>query len=58
MLSVNVPCRTRAVAAKDFTRRDANGLGLVRRIENMVGEIPAYRGEVEHRRRRRCVSWR
>lgn len=35
--------------AKDFTGRDANGLGLVRRIENMVTEIPAYRGEVEHR---------
>jgi len=46
---VNVPCRTRAVAAKDFTGRDANGLGLVRRIENMVAEIPAYRAEVEHR---------
>ncbi len=49
MLSANVPCRTRAVAAKDFTGRDANGLGLVRRIENMVAEIPAYRAEVEHR---------
>jgi len=49
VLSVNVPCRTRAVAAKDFTGRDANGLGLVRRIENMVAEIPAYRAEVEHR---------
>jgi len=49
MLSVNVPCRTRAVAAKDFTGRDANGLGLVRRIENMVAEIPDYRAEVEHR---------
>jgi len=49
VLSANVPCRTRAVAAKDFTGRDANGLGLVRRIENMVAEIPAYRAEVEHR---------
>ena len=49
VLSANVPCRTRAVAAKDFTGRDANGLGLVRRIENMVAEIPAYRTEVEHR---------
>jgi len=49
VLSANVPCRTRAVVAKDFTGRDANGLGLVRRIENMVAEIPAYRAEVEHR---------
>jgi len=49
VLSVNVPCRTRAVAAKDFTGREANGVGLVRRIENMVAEIPAYRAEVEHR---------
>ncbi len=49
VLSANVPCRTRAVAAKDFTGRDANGLGLVRRMENMVAEIPAYRAEVEHR---------
>jgi len=49
VLSVNVPCRTRAVAAKDFTGRDANGVGLVRRMENMVAEIPAYRSEVEHR---------
>jgi len=49
VLSVNVPCRTRAVAAKDFTGRDANGVGLVRRMENMVAEIPAYRAEVEHR---------
>jgi len=49
VLSANVPCRTRAVAAKDFTGRDANGVGLVRRIENMVNEIPAYRAEVEHR---------
>jgi len=49
VLSVNVPCRTRAVAAKDFTGREANGVGLVRRMENMVAEIPAYRSEVEHR---------
>jgi len=49
VLSVNVPGRTRAMAAKDFTGRDANGIGLVRRIENMVAEIPAYRSEVEHR---------
>jgi len=41
VLSVNVPCRTRAVAAKDFTGREANGVGLVRRIENMVAEILA-----------------
>jgi hypothetical protein len=27
VLSVNVPCRTRAMAAKDFTGRDANGAG-------------------------------
>jgi len=37
------------VAAKDFTGRDANGVGLVRRIENMVNEIPAYCGELQHR---------
>jgi len=49
VLSVIVPCRTRAVAAKDFTGREANGVGLVRRMENMVAEIPAYRAEVEHR---------
>jgi len=49
VLSANVPCRTRAVAAKDFTGREANGVGLVRRMENMVAEIPAYRAEVEHR---------
>jgi len=49
VLSVTIPCRTRAVAAKDFTGRDANGVGLVRRIENMVNEIPAYRGELQHR---------
>ena len=45
----DIPCRTRAVAAKDFTGRDANGVGLVRRIENMVAEIPAYCGELQHR---------
>ncbi len=49
VLSLSIPCRTRAVAAKDFTGREANGVGLVRRIENMVAEIPAYRAEVEHR---------
>jgi len=49
VLNVNIPCRTRAVAAKDFIGRDANGVGLVRRIGNMVAEIPAYRAEVEHR---------
>ena len=35
----------RAVHAKDFTGREANGVGLVRRIENMVNEIPAYRAQ-------------
>jgi len=49
VLSLSIPCRTRAVAAKDFTGRDANGVGLVRRIENMVAEIPAYCGELQHR---------
>jgi len=49
VLSLSIPCRTRAVAAKDFTGRNANGVGLVRRIENMVNEIPAYCGELQHR---------
>jgi len=31
------------------TAFEANGVGLVRRMENMVAEIPAYRAEVEHR---------
>jgi len=52
VLSLSIPCRTRAVAAKDFTGRDANGVGLVRRIENMVNEIPAYCGELQHRQDR------
>ncbi len=52
VLSLSIPCRTRAVAAKDFTGRDANGVGLVRRIENMVNEIPAYCGELHHRQDR------
>jgi len=52
VLSLSIPCRTRAVAAKDFTGRDANGVGLVRRIENMVNEIPAYCGELQHRQER------
>jgi len=52
VLSLSIPCRTRVVAAKDFTGRDANGVGLVRRIENMVNEIPAYYGELQHRQDR------
>jgi len=52
VLSLSIPCRTRAVAAKDFTGRDANGVGLVRRIENMVNEIPAYCGELQYRQDR------
>jgi len=50
VLSLSIPCRTRVVQAKDFTGRDANGLGLVRRIENMVTDSLGYRHEVERRR--------
>ncbi len=49
MPSLSIPCRTRAVQEKDFTGRDANGVGVARRIENMVDEIPAYRRELQHR---------
>ena len=42
-------CRPSVCPASTPPRPSPTCLGLVRRIENMVAEIPAYRGEVEHR---------
>ena len=49
IVKLSVPGRTRSIQAKDFTGQETAPLGLVRRVENMVGDTENYRGELGRR---------
>jgi len=49
IVTLSVPGRSRSIQARDFTGRDAASVGLVRRVENMVGDTPHYRDELNRR---------
>ena len=49
IVKLSVPGRTRSIQAKDFTGQETTPLGLVRRVENMVGDTENYRGELGRR---------
>jgi len=49
IVTLSVPGRSRSIQAKDFTGMDTASVGLVRRVENMVGDTPHYRDELNRR---------
>jgi len=49
IVTLSVPGRSRSIQAKDFTGMDTASVGLVRRVENMVGDTPNYREELNRR---------
>jgi len=49
IVSLNVPGRTRSIQAKDFTNAEEKSIGLVRRVENMVGDTAHYRDDLTRR---------
>jgi len=49
IVTLSVPGRSRSIQAKDFTGMDTASVGLVRRVENMVSDIPHYREELNRR---------
>jgi len=49
IVTLSVPGRSRSIQAKDFTGMDTASVGLVRRVENMVGDTPHYRDALNRR---------
>jgi len=49
IVTLSVPGRSRSIQAKDFTGMDTASVGLVRRVENMVGDTPNYRDALNRR---------
>jgi len=49
IVTLSVPGRSRSIQARDFTGMDTASVGLVRRVENMVGDTPHYRDELNRR---------